>query len=711
MESNRYLNVNLSAAKITILYMIFGFLWILTTDNILLYFTNNPILITRFQTYKGIIFIILTGITLYLVLLYYLRMIEKGLNLLGEKKGELEFILSNIQGIIYRLKIEKGNIRLYWISEGVKEILGYEKEEVSSFEWWMKNMEGEKGMEQWIGELFEKGESSARYYLRRRGGRRCCFLNRAKVVRGEDGKPLEIVGFMTDITDLKSMEDELRELTGRLTAIFDASPAAIITLDTDGVVTSWNKAATRIFGWSKEEVLGKLNPLIHDDREDLRILGQRLLTGESISDMRLQVPRKDGTSVDISLSTAPIIGGDGKPRATMVTIIDITEHVKLEEQLRHAQKMEAIGQLAGGIAHEFNNLITAIMGYARLLDERLGEKEDLKNYLKVIIDSSKRASELTKGLLTFSRRQISAQRVLDLNEIVRDAVQILTRLIGEDIEIRLNLSDEKLLVKADYTQIEQVLINFATNARDAMPGGGIVTIETKIVEMDEQFIRSHGYGKIGKYASIVFSDTGAGMDEHIRRRVFEPFFTTKEPGKGTGLGLALVYGIAKQHNGYIDVYSEPGKGSTFVFYLPLLEKAEEQEVKFEKVRAEGIKGEGVVLVAEDDLPVRRLIKKVLEDAGYSVIEAEDGEDAIKKFTEYSKDIKFMILDVVMPKKSGRKVYEEIIKINPDIKAIFMSGYPRDIIHSKGVIDEEIKLIMKPFLPEELFEKIRELFSG
>lgn len=703
-------SANLTAVKIIILYLVAGFLWILSTDIVVLHITDDPVILTRYQTYKGFIFIALTGTIFFFLLLYYLRRIERGLDQLNTKKGELEFTLSNIQGIVYRLKIEDGRVRPYWISEGVKEILGYEKEEVLSPEWWARNAERHKGFDKWIDELLKKGELTLRYCAIRKDGSSRCLLNRARIIKAKDGKPIEIVGLMTDITELKKIEDELKELTKTQQAIFDASPVAIIAIDPDGIVTSWSRSATRIFGWKDEEVLGKPNPIIRDDSEELRILAQRMFKGESISNIRLLIPRKDGVPVNVSLSTAPIMGADGKPSSIIMTIIDITEHVKLEEQLRHVQKMEAIGELAGGIAHEFNNLITAILGYTRLLDERV-EEESIRNYLKVIIDASKRASELTKGLLAFSRRQISTQRPLNLNDTVRGAVQILRGLIGEDIEIGLDIHDEKLYIMADPTQLEQILINFATNARDAMPGGGIIRIETQIKIIDEEFVRSHGYGKPGRYATIVFSDTGVGMDDYVKQRIFEPFFTTKEPGKGTGLGLSLVYGIVKQHGGYIDVQSEPGKGSTFTVYFPLLEKVREEEVKLEKASTVSVKAEGTVLVAEDDLPVRKLVKRILEDAGYRVIEAENGEDAVRKFTENKSEIRFTIIDVVMPKKNGRQVLEEIRKINPAVKAIFMSGYPKDIIHHKGIFGEGVEILMKPFTPEEVFDKIRKLIAN
>ncbi len=381
---------------------------------------------------------------------------------------------------------------------------------------------------------------------------------------------------------------------------------------------------------------------------------------------------------------------------------------KSEEQLRHAQKMEAMGRFAGGITHDFNNILTAIIGYGSLVQMKLKEDDPVMNYVKQILASSEKAANLTKSLLAFSRKQIISPKPVNLNEIIKGMEKLFRRLIGEDIELRIIPADVDLTVMADIGQIEQVLMNLATNARDAMPDGGHLTMETSVVEIGEEYLRRGLFERKGRYALLTVTDTGIGMDEKTRERIFEPFFTTKEVGKGTGLGLAIVYGIIKQHNGYINVYSEPGRGTTFKMYLPLIE-GEIKEIQQDVIPA--IKGgTETLLLAEDDTDVRSLIKDILESYGYKVIDAADGEDALRLFHKNREDIRMAILDVVMPKKNGREVYEEIKRIVPDIKVLFMSGYTADIISEKGILKAGLDFISKPVSPKDLLKLVREILD-
>jgi len=332
----------------------------------------------------------------------------------------------------------------------------------------------------------------------------------------------------------------------------------------------------------------------------------------------------------------------------------------------------------------------------------------LQNYTTQILNSAERAANLTRALLTFSRKQIISPKPVNINDLINGITRLLNRLIGEDIELITYLSEKDLTIMADSTQIEQVLMNLATNARDAMPDGGTLIIKTDLVVFDTEYIKVHGYGKPGGFALISVEDTGSGIDEKIKERIFEPFFTTKEVGKGTGLGLAMVYGIIRQHDGYINVYSVKDKGTTFKIYLPLIKSVVEENKDVDKHYTEG--GSETILLAEDDTLVRTLCKKVLEKAGYYIIEAFDGEDAIKIFKERSKDIQLLLLDVIMPKKNGKECYDEMKKIRSDIKVVFMSGYTADMIHKKGIIEEGIELLLKPISPNELLHKVCEVLD-
>ena len=395
--------------------------------------------------------------------------------------------------------------------------------------------------------------------------------------------------------------------------------------------------------------------------------------------------------------------------------LEITERNKAEEekdklqvQLLQAQKMEAIGQLAGGIAHDFNNVLTAIIGYGNLLLMSLEESSPLKKYVDHMLTASDRAAKLVSSLLAFSRKQETNPEPVDVNRIIKGVEPLIIRLAGEDVALKTALTVEDLTVMADANQIDQVLMNLAGNARDAMPGGGSLTISTEFAEMDSEFIKSHGYGRAGQYALITVSDTGIGIDKETRDRIFEPFFTTKDLGKGTGLGLAMAYGIIKQHNGYISVYSEPGEGTTFRIYLPLVQ-SEVGEKKAEDLSLMR-KGTETILLVEDNAEARGAAHVTIERAGYKVLEAVDGEDALHKFMENKDDIHLLILDVVMPKKNGKEVSEAVWKVKPDVKIIFTSGYTADIIHSKGIVEEGSNLLLKPFSPYVLLEKIRDLLD-
>ncbi len=381
------------------------------------------------------------------------------------------------------------------------------------------------------------------------------------------------------------------------------------------------------------------------------------------------------------------------------------ERAKLHTQLLQAQKMEAVGQLAGGVSHDFNNILTALMGYAHIMKMKMKEDDPLRSYADQILSLSDKAANLTQSLLSFSRKRIMNPEPVTLNEIIGRIDHLLSRIIGEDIQLQTMLSEEDPVVMADSGQIEQALMNLAANARDAMPEGGFLTIGTETIAIDNEFIKEHGFGKEGEYALIAVTDTGAGMDRETREKIFEPFFTTKEVGKGTGLGLSMVYGIIKQHEGHINVYSEPGRGTTFRIYLPLI------ETKVDKIKPEVIQpaetGTETVLLAEDESEVREFTKKMLEEYGYKVITAGSGQEAIDEFKAHKDKIRLLLLDVIMPNRNGKEAYDAIKKIAPDIKVLFMSGYPADIILKHDIIEKGFAYIEKPASPTKLLKKMRE----
>ncbi|MCL5966345.1 MAG: response regulator [Deltaproteobacteria bacterium] len=435
----------------------------------------------------------------------------------------------------------------------------------------------------------------------------------------------------------------------------------------------------------------------------------KVLSGEAVPPFEHRIIHKDGSVRWVR--NAPVPRHDDQDRVVAYDglVTDITEQKKLEEQLRQIQKMEAVGQLAGGVAHDFNNILSVIIGYGNLIETNMAEDDPNRIHLKEILHAGEKAAHLTRSLLAFGRKQIIDPKPQNLHEIIKGVDKFLRRIIGEDVEFKTALSGRDPTVMVDRGQIEQVLMNLAANARDAMPDGGELIMETEILHLDEEYIRRHGYGEVGTYVLLSVTDSGVGMDDETRDRIFEPFFTTKEPGKGTGLGLSMVYGIVKQHDGYINVYSEPGRGTTFKIYLPLVKSAIEETVHaMPAAYPEG--GTETILVAEDEQVVRELTKAVLEKFGYTVIAAEDGEDAIRKFMENKEAIQLLLLDVIMPKKNGKEVYEEIKRIKPGVKTTFLSGYTANLIHKKGILDEGLDFILKPVSPKALLRKVREVLE-
>ncbi len=515
----------------------------------------------------------------------------------------------------------------------------------------------------------------------------------------------------------KQTEERLKAAKEHLQAIYDASPDMIFVHAADGSIIDINKNVADKFGYSKDE-MQQLSPQDTSGKGYTPEMAfekiSAALRGE-VREFEWVAKKKSGEEfpVEVSLSRLELTKDDGGREFGVLAVVrDITEKKKIEEHLRQSQKIEAVGKLAGGVAHDFNNILMGIMGYGDMIRMRLKDDDPIRRFIDQILSSSERAAKLTRSLLAFSRKQIIAPKPSDLNDIIRKVGTMLSPIIGEDIDLKFSLADEEIVVMVDAGQIEQVLMNLATNARDAMPEGGSFTISTEAVNLGEDFFRVHGQGKPGRYAMITAADSGVGMDEKIKQRIFEPFYTTKEVGKGTGLGLAMTYGIIKQHNGFIDVASEPGKGTSFRLYLPVASRGTEtQPVVQKKESAEPAGGTEIVLIAEDDAALRTLLSTALHARGYTVIEACDGVDAVQKFMKNKDEVKIAVLDVIMPGKNGKDAYDEMKKAAPGLKAIFVSGYAADILQKKGALKHEVDLVLKPVSPAVLLKKIREVLDA
>ncbi|HEY0764322.1 MAG TPA: response regulator [Pyrinomonadaceae bacterium] len=477
-----------------------------------------------------------------------------------------------------------------------------------------------------------------------------------------------------------------------------------------------------MLGYSVEDWISTPNfwlSIVHpDDKEKAaRVAAADFVSGRAQNTSEFRWVTKSGDIIWAQSNYAIILDHDGTPLGMRGVTIDITERKRAEEalraseeQLRQSQKLEAVGQLAGGVAHDFNNLLTVITGYCDLTLMKMRPDEPTRANVQEVKKAGERAAGLTRQLLAFSRRQVLQPKVLDLNAIVTDVNKMLRRLIGEDIDLTTVLDPSLGQINADPGQIEQVIMNLAVNARDAMPQGGKLTFETANVYLDNEYVRSHTIVRPGNYVMFALSDTGTGMDAETRARIFEPFFTTKGQGKGTGLGLSTVYGIVKQSDGYIWVYSELGQGTTFKVYLPRVDKAARVDTDLESL-AELPRGRETVLLTEDEDPVRRLIKTILESNGYQVLEATCGEDALALYKEHTGPVDLIVTDVVMPKMSGRELAENLKTVSPDIKVLYLSGYTDDAIVRHGLLDQKMSFLQKPFTPDALLRKVREALAA
>jgi PAS domain S-box-containing protein len=535
----------------------------------------------------------------------------------------------------------------------------------------------------------------------------------AEAVRDEEGRTLRTVGAIQDVSERRHVYELLRRDQDRFQLALQATGLGFWDWDRNTNIVKFLPAGKRLLGLDPNEIpsryeewVGRIHP---DDRERVRTAGRACLEGgqpEFALEFRLR--HEDGSDRWIYTSGVVVRDATGRPTHLIGCHLNITQRKQLEEQFRQAQKMEAVGRLAAGIAHDFNNLLTVISGYAEFAAEALGPSHRSRADLGEIQAAAASAAGLTRQLLAFSRRQVLQPQILDVNDVLRRVELLLRRVLGEDITLTLNLSALGR-VNADPGQIEQVLMNLAVNARDAMPNGGQLTIETADVDLDDVFVAQHRGATTGQHVLIAVSDTGIGMDEVTRAHLFEPFFTTKSFGKGTGLGLATVYGIVKQSRGSIWVYSEPGRGSTFKIYLPVAAGAAEPSPP--PVDAQALRGTETVLVVEDQVDVRGVIEKTLSRYGYTVIAAANGPEALATAQEHKGPIDVMLTDVVLPGASGPDIAKQLVASHPSVRVLYMSGYTDDMIVHHGVLKPGLAFVQKPFTGDELARRIREVLAA
>jgi PAS domain S-box-containing protein len=550
------------------------------------------------------------------------------------------------------------------------------------------------------------------YRLRHKNGTWLVLESTSSVIRNAKGEPEKLVIVNRDITERKRTEEALRRSESGFRSVVEDAPYGIYRTSLTGQFLQVNPALQRMLGYeSTEELLRRdLQNHIFRHAGEYQRLTEHLACTEEIKDLEMEWKRQDGTPITVRCSGRRINDENGVPAYFEVFAEDVTEKRVLEKQLRMAQKMEAIGRLSGGIAHDFNNLLGVIIGYSGVLKKQLGPGSPLCEHALEIEKAGQRASSLTKQLLAFSRQQVLTPAVLNLNSLATDMEKMLPRLLGEDVEVSLALDSELGNVKADQSQIEQVIMNLAVNARDAMPTGGKLKIQTSNVHLDQAYTWNHPGSKVGDYVLLAVTDTGTGMDAATLTHIFEPFFTTKERGKGTGLGLATVYGVVKQSNGYIWVDSTPGRGTSFEIYLPrhVGQPAPSEQIIEPK---EKLRGSETILLVEDAEPLRKLAQTFLEAGGFRVFSAESGEHALEVATRFGGTFDLLLTDVVMPGMNGRVLSEQMLPRQPRMRVLYMSGYTDSFIAGHGVLDPETHLLHKPFTEELLIRKVREVLDG
>jgi len=629
-----------------------------------------------------------------------------------ESEKKYRKILENIEEGYYETDT-KGNFTFF--NDSLCKILGYTRDELMG----MNNRdfltpEIAKNVYKIFNEIYRTGKPAriVAHELIRKDGSKINVEISASLIRDPKGKPVGFRGFIWDVTEAKKIEAELIQTKNFLQNIFDSSIDGITTTDLHGNIIYMSPRVKDILGYDQKELIGKkAYSLYSDGKRDAEAIMKALTEEGELRNHEMKFVRKDGRLVPINLSASFLKDEKGETIGTLGIYSDITEEKKLDAQLQQAQKMEAIGTLAGGVAHDFNNILTSIIGNAELMLMTLSKDDYLREGIGEIKLAGERAAALTRQLLAFSRKQIIQPKILDLNTLLSGIEKMLVRLIGENIEILMVLEPALEEVEIDPSQMEQVIINLAVNARDAMPNGGKLTIQTANTYLDENYFSGQNIfeGQPGSYVMVALSDTGSGMEKETQEHIFEPFFSTKEKGKGTGLGLSTVYGIVKQNNGFIWLYSEPGEGSTFKIYLPSAKRVVKTEEKVQ-TPVKDLGGSETVLVVEDNDSILNFAQKVLRQYGYRVLTAKNGEDALRIGKEYEEPIDLLLTDVVMPTMSGKETAEGLQPLYPQMKVIYMSGYTDDAIVHLGVLEPGLNFLQKPFSTEALAVKVREVLD-
>ena len=719
VKSSASVDANLIALKVVLVYAVVGGLWIALSDNLLGFLIRDPDLLVKVSVFKGGAYVLVTALLLYALIRRYVAAIRRHEQAAREEADRYRLLAENVSDVIWTLDL--ATRQFTYVSPSIFKLRGYTPEEVLS-----QSLEEAltpesfalvtRLMAEKMPEFLAGGSSAKEGAIEVeqpcKDGSTVWAEVKTTFIVDENNRITHLLGVSRDITARKLAEESLRASDRRFKELLENVHMVAVLLDQKGNISFCNDFLLELRGWSYAEVQGRnwfdvFIPLdIQDSTKALFFNG--IANGEMPNHYENEIHTRQGARRTIVWDNTLLRDAGGAIVGTASLGIDVTEHRSLEAQLRQSQKMEAIGQLAGGVAHDFNNILTGIMGFAALAKTKITEVPTVQTYLDKITILSEKAANLTRNLLAFSRRQVMEFAPVNVNAVVTDIHDLLADVIGKNIGFLLDLTDDSVIVTADPHQLEQVLMNLVSNARDAMPDGGVITIRTGRQLMDAQFVETNGFGKVGSYVFITVADTGMGIEKETLEHIFEPFFTTKAVGKGTGLGLAMIYGIVKQHNGYVRVESKPSVGTSMHIYLPLAAMQDTKDaVAADAVRQPPTVNE-TILLAEDDDAVRQITRLTLEESGYKVIEAQNGEDAVGKFIENMAVIDMLLFDVVMPKLSGKEAFDRIKVMRPDMRILFVSGYSDLYLNDREETDALVSYIQKPINPDQLLEMVRDV---
>jgi PAS domain S-box-containing protein len=638
---------------------------------------------------------------------------------LKEAQERFRFVVDNTADVVYRLRFP--DMVYDYMSPGIERLTGYAPREINGI-----------GLERlvvaitdpagkpiaredlgWARHVEQSGEFAVDYQVRTKTGELRWLADHSFPWRDAQGRLLGAVGTLMDVSERKHAEEALRRSEEYFRSLIENASDPIVVMDKAGTILYESPALEKVLGWRPEERVGHsvLELLPPEDRAAITQRLQPLMGEPGRTDLvETRVLHRDGSWRDIEAVATSRTDEDGRI-TVILNVRDLTERKSLEAQLNQAQKMEAIGRLAGGVAHDFNNLTTAILGYSELMLRQLGAGDPLRRHVAEVTRAAERAASLTRQLLAFSRKQLLQPKVLEVAEVLEHSRGLLERLIGEDIELVTRTEPGVGRVRADPVQLEQVLLNLVVNARDAMPRGGRLVLEASNADLDDEYAHEHVTVRPGRYVMIAVSDTGVGMDKETQERIFEPFFTTKEKGKGTGLGLSTVYGIVQQSGGYVWVYSEVGRGTTFKLYLPRVDEEADRLAPVATAAATPVAASETLLLVEDEASVRELLKELLESAGYSVLEASRPAEAITLVEARPEPIDLLITDVVLPEMMGPELARHLHQLRPGLRTLFLSGYTEGIVLDKGLMNDDAHFLQKPFTTDALESKVREVLDG